>query len=125
MAAWLIPALKTIGPHIGTILSVAMPVFSNKAVDKDAGQGANQGSNLGTEQAVLLQQQIRELQTAASLNAENIKELAAQLQKAVNAIDQAAEVAQSRLQRMVALSMVAAALAVVAVLVALGVVFTR
>jgi hypothetical protein len=130
MAAWLIPALKTIGPHIGTILSVAVPVFTKRAIDKDsaqgaAGQAASQGSTQGNNQTALLQQQINELQTAVSLNAVNIKELAAQLQKTVDAIDQAAEAAQSRLKRAVVLSMVAAALAVVSALVALGVVMAQ
>jgi monoamine oxidase len=130
MAAWLIPALKTIGPHIGTILSVAVPVFTKRAIDKDsaqsaAGQAASQGSTQGNNQTALLQQQINELQTAVSLNAVNIKELAAQLQKTVDAIDQAAEAAQSRLKRAVLLSMVAAALAVVSALVALGVVMAQ
>ena len=33
MAAWLIPALKMVLPHMGTILSVATPVFTKKKSD--------------------------------------------------------------------------------------------
>ncbi len=48
MPAWLIPALKAALPHIATIISAAAPVFTRKA------DAANQ--------ALLLQQQITELQ---------------------------------------------------------------
>src|SRR3989449_8512003 len=69
MPAWLIPALKAVLPHIGTIISAAAPVFTRKNADAVANQ------------TLLLQQQITELQSAASQNAAHIKELAAQLQR--------------------------------------------
>jgi hypothetical protein len=69
MAAWLIPALKAVLPHVGTIISVATPVFTRKK----AGAAPNQ--------TALLQQQVSELQSAASQNAASIKALAAQLQR--------------------------------------------
>ena len=71
MAAWLIPALKAVLPHIGTILSAAGPVFTKKSGD--------------------VQQQVTELQAAVSQNAQNIKELAAQLETTVSAIEQSAK----------------------------------
>ena len=86
MAVWLIPALKAVLPHIGTILSVAVPVFTKKNADADANQ-------------TLLQQQITELQSAASQNALHIKELAAQLQSTVTVLEQAASIAETRLRR--------------------------
>lgn len=98
MAVWLIPALKAILPHIGTILSVAVPVFTKKNADADANQA-------------LLQQQITELQSAASQNALHIKELAAQLQRTVAALEQAASVAEARLRRVYAVCFVAIILA--------------
>ena len=71
MAAWLIPALKAVLPHIGSILSAAGPVFTKKSGE--------------------VQQQIAELQSAASQNAHNIKELAAQLETTVSAIERSAK----------------------------------
>ena len=74
MAGWLIPALKAVLPHVGDIISVASPVFTRKKAD-------------AANQAALLQQQIGELQAAASQNAANIRELAAQLQSSVAALE--------------------------------------
>src|SRR6266566_6705664 len=87
MAAWLIPALKAVLPHIGTIISAATPVFTRKNADVVANQ------------ALLLQQQITELQSAASQNAGHIKELAAQLQSTVAALEQGASIAEAKLRR--------------------------
>jgi hypothetical protein len=99
MAVWLIPALKAILPHIGTILSVAVPVFTKKNADAVANQA-------------LLQQQITELQSAASQNALHIKELAAQLQNTVAALEQAALIAEARHQRVFLACIVAILLSV-------------
>ena len=86
MAAWFIPALKAILPHIGIILSAAVPVFTQKNADAAANQ-------------TLLQQQIAELQSAVSQNTLHIKELAAQLQSTVAALEEAASIAEVRRQR--------------------------
>ena len=102
MAAWLIPALKAVLPHIGTIISAATPVFTKKKADAAANQTA------------LLQQQISELQSAASQNAANIKELAAQLQRTVAALEQAALNAEANLKRSRMYSVVAVILAIIA-----------
>lgn len=82
MASWLIPALKAILPHVGTIISATTPVFTKKRA----------------ENAALLQQQIDELQAAASANAAHIRDLAEQLQGTVAALEQAAALAESRLR---------------------------
>jgi hypothetical protein len=87
MAAWLIPALKAVLPHVGTIIAAATPVFTKKKADPAANP------------TPLLQQQIGELQSAVSQNAENIKELAAQLQSTVAALEQAALTAEANLKR--------------------------
>lgn len=113
MAAWLIPALKAVLPHVGTIISTAAPVFTKKKDDVASSQGA------------LLQQQITELQSAASQNAANIKELAAQLQSTVAALEQAATVADTRLRRASQLCYVAAALSLISVATALLLIFSR
>ena len=106
MAAWLIPALKAVLPHVGTIISAAAPVFTRRQGDA------------GNEQQVL-QQQIAELQNAASQNAAHVKDLAAQLQRTVTALEEAAAAAESRLRQMKLLVMVAIAVALLALVVAL------
>jgi len=108
MPAWLIPALKAALPHIAAIISAAAPVFTRKNADAVANQ------------TLLLQQQITELQSAASQNAVHIKELAEQLQSTVAALEQAASIAEAKLRRALwfcAVSMVLAAIAVGIVLV--------
>jgi multidrug resistance efflux pump len=107
MAAWLIPALKAVLPHVGTIIEAASPVFTKKKTGAPADQGA------------LLQQQISELQSAVSQNAANIKELAAQLQSTVAALEQAALTAEANLRRTRLLCFVSVALSAIALCVAL------
>jgi len=101
MAPWLIPALKAVLPHIGTIVSVAVPVFTKKKSD-----GAGEGS--------LVQDQIAELQAAASQNSAHIRELAETLQGTVLALEQAAEAAQKRLRRVYVYCLATAVLSTVA-----------
>ena len=103
MAAWFIPALKAVLPHVGTIISAAAPAFTKKRLAESANQ------------TLLLQQQIGELQAAATQNAAHIKELAAQLQDTVAALEQAAAVAEARLRRVYHLCAVAAALSLAAI----------
>ena len=55
MPSWLIPVLKSVLPYVGTIVSAAAPVFTKKNAD-------------AANQAMLQQQQITELQAAASGN---------------------------------------------------------
>jgi Tfp pilus assembly protein PilN len=86
MPGWLLPAIKTVLPYVGTIVSAAAPVFTNKSGDMAANQTA------------LLQQQITELQAAASANDAHIKELAVQLQNTVAALEKGAALAERRHQ---------------------------
>jgi len=95
MAMWLIPALKAVLPHIGTIISATAPAFTKK------------GAAPTTDQTQLLQQQISELQTAASQNATHVKELAEQLQRTVAAIEEAATEAKATHQKAWQLSLAA------------------
>ena len=85
MPAWLIPVLKSVLPYVGTIVSAAAPVFTRK----DANASANQ---------TLIQQQINELQSAASANDAHIKALAIQMQNTVEALEQGAALAERRHQ---------------------------
>jgi hypothetical protein len=104
MAGWLIPALRAVLPHVGDIISMARPVFTKK------GAGA---ADPGT-----VQQQITELQSAASQNAANVKELAEQLQRTVTALEQASTLAESRLRRTIVFCAVAVSLSVMSLAVA-------
>lgn len=107
MAAWLIPALKLVLPHVGSIFEAAAPVFTKKKPAEAAGQAA------------LLQQQVTELQAAASQNAGHIKDLAAQLQRTVTALEEAAEVADAKLRRAMMFCSIAAIASLAALAVAL------
>ena len=77
VATWLV-ALKAISPYIDPLVALVKPVFTKKKADVIANQ------------AEVLNQQISELQAASSQNTEHIKELAEQLKKVVEALDQAA-----------------------------------
>ncbi len=110
---WLLPALELIGPHLGTIIKAATPTFTRKEAEKEL-----------TAEA-LLQQQVAELQLAASKNAANITELAAQLQNTVSALGQAAELADKRLRRAFLVGALACALSAIALALALFSVLTR
>src|SRR6267142_2114191 len=111
MPAWLLPALKAALPHIATIISAAAPVFTRKA------DAANQ--------ALLLQQQITELQSAASQNAAHIKELAEQLQSTVAALEQTASIAEGKLRRALFVCAASMVLSAISLGIALVLVFGR
>jgi hypothetical protein len=100
MPAWLVPALKAIAPHIGTIISAAKPVFTKK------GAAASDPSQL-------LQQQITELQTAVAENA-------TQMQKTVVALEEAAAIAERKLNRVAAYCVAAGAVSLVGLGLAMG-----
>src|SRR5437879_13869892 len=104
MPAWLIPALKAVLPHIGTIISAAAPVFTRRNADAVA---------------------ITELQSAASQNAAHIKELAEQLQSTVAAVEQAASIAEAKLRRALLLCVAATAISAISICIALVLVFAR
>ena len=104
MAAWLWPAVKLILPHVGNIVAAAKPAFTRKAADPE-------------EQGAVIQQQIAELQTAASQNAAHIKELAEQLRVTIAALEQGAADTEKRMRRasMLAMSGLIVSLAALAV----------
>jgi Tfp pilus assembly protein PilN len=95
MPSWLLPVLKSVLPYVGTIVSAAAPVFTKKSADVAANQTA------------LLQQQITELQAAASANDAHIKELAIQLQNTVEALEKGASLADKRHQWVLVLCILA------------------
>jgi multidrug resistance efflux pump len=107
MASWIIPALKAVLPHVKTIYDTAAPVFTKKKVEAVPDP---------TQQ--LLQQQIGELQAASAQNTAHVKELAAQLQSTVAALQEAAQLAEHRMRRVTILASVAGALSLCALAVA-------
>ena len=112
--AWFVPAVKAILPYVGSIVAAALPVFTTRKSDEAA-----------AAQAQLLQQQIAELQSAASQNAVHIKELAEQLQKTVAALEQGASLAEPKYRRIAALCIGAVILSLIALGVSLIALFGR
>jgi hypothetical protein len=113
MAGWLLPALKAVLPHVGDILSAAKPAFTKRKPDTVANP------------ADLVQQQITELQSAVSQQSAHIKELAAQLENTITALEKAGQLAEARLRRVLIFTAVSAAFAVAALGVAFVAVITR
>jgi hypothetical protein len=106
--AWFVPAVKAVLPYLSSIVAAALPVFTTRKSDEAA-----------AAQAQLLQQQIKELQSAASQNAVHIKELAEQLQKTIAALEQGASIAESRFRRTAALCIGAVVVSFIALCVSL------
>lgn len=88
MPAWVLPALKAVAPHIGTIVSAARPVFTHL-----------RGDPAGPSVAELTGQ-IAELQQAADRNAQHIQALAEQLQQTVLALEEVARQGQDEIRRL-------------------------
>ena len=104
MPSWLLPAVKLILPHVGNIVAAAKPVFTKRRETADQ---------------ATVQQQIAELQSAATENASLIRELAVELQRTVDALEKAAAVTQERVRRLYAISVTAMLIALAALLVAI------
>lgn len=113
MPAWLIPVLKSVLPYVGTIVSAAAPVFTRKSADTAANQ------------TKLHQQQITELQAAASENDAHIKALAMQMQNTVEALENGAALAEARHQRIMALCILAIVISVISLGAVLYIVLAR
>ncbi len=113
MPAWLIPALKAVLPHVGSIVSAATPVFTKKKTD------------VAANQMLLLQQQITELQAATSANDLHIKELAAQIENTVAALEKGASISDAMHKRLLVLCIVAITLSLVSLGTALFMIVTR
>ncbi len=104
---------KLVLDNLDTILGVVKPAFTRKKVEALPSQ------------ADLLYQQISELQAAASGNAEQIKQLAAQLKEVVAALEQAARSAESEREKLGRLSLVALAISVAAIIAVIALIIVR
>ena len=103
MPTWLLPALKAVLPHVGTILSAAAPVFTKKSADAPVNQTS------------MLQQQVTELQAAAAKNDTHIKDLAMQMRTTLEALEQGAALAERRHQRLLTMCLAMAVVAAVSI----------
>ena|SRR6188472_2407801 len=104
---------KLVLNNLDTIISVVKPGFTRKKVDALPSQ------------TDLLNQQIAELQAAASSNAEQIQQLAAQVKEVVAALGQAASEAAAQRAAARRWSYAAVTMSVVAVLISAGAFFAR
>ena len=93
MASWLLPAVKLILPHVGTLVAAAKPAFTKRKAE--------------SAEPAVVQQQIAELQNAASQNAAHVREVAEKLELTVTALEQAASAMQQRVKRLYTISVVA------------------
>jgi len=89
--------------NLDTIIGVVKPAFTRKKVE------------VLPNQTELLNQQISELQAAASSNSDQIRQLAAQLKDVVAALEQAAINAQSEREKLRKLCLVAMAISFVSI----------
>ena len=99
--------------NLDTIIGVVKPAFTRKKVE---------GLPSQTE---LLNQQILELQAAASSNADQIRQLAAQLKEVVAALEQAARSAQSERQKLGILCLVAMATSLISIVAVIALIVVR
>ena len=104
---------KLVLNNLDTIMGVVKPAFTRKRVDTLA------------MQTDLLNQQIAELQAAASNNAEQIRQLAAQVKELVEALAQSATEAAAQRVAARRWSFVAVALSGVAVLLSVSLMIAR
>ena len=107
MAAW-VSALKTVLPYVTNIVTAAIPAFT-----------ARRGQERSAE---VTAQQIAELQSAATHNAESVKVLAEQLQRTVGALEQGAVNVEREMRRLRVLASAALVFALLALCAALVVV---
>ncbi len=98
MAAWL-PIIKAAIPHIAQIVTVALPMFTSRSAN--------------AEHDALTTQQIKELQKAATQNAESVRELATQLRNTFESLESAATDLQKELGRQKQLIILALVLSIV------------
>lgn len=99
--------------NLDAIIEVVKPAFTRKKV------------NALPSEADLLNQQILELQAAASGNAEQIKQLAAQLKEVITALEQAARRAALEREKLGRLCLVAVAISVVSIIAAMASILAR
>lgn len=104
------PALKVALPYITQIVTAALPMFTSKPS--------------GVKADEVVPQQIQELQTAVTQNAESVKALAVQMKDTIEGVDAAVARLQKEITFLKQIAMFAAGAAVIAIVLAI-VVATR
>jgi methyl-accepting chemotaxis protein len=99
--------------NLDTIIGVVKPAFTRSKVE------------VLPNQTDLLNQQISELQAAASSNADQIRQLAAQIKEVVAALEQVAMSAQSERQTFRRLSLVAVAISLISIVAVIALIIMR
>jgi uncharacterized protein YukE len=99
--------------NLDTIIGVVKPAFTRKKVEALPSQ------------TDLLNQQISELQAAASSNADQIRQLAAQFKELVEALEQAATNAQSEREKLRRLCLVTMAISLVSIVSVIALIVVR
>ncbi|MEO5700576.1 MAG: hypothetical protein ABIS17_13330 [Casimicrobiaceae bacterium] len=107
---WFAPLLKAL-PHLATIAQATGHVFT-----KRKGAGA---------EGELTQQQIAELQAAASKTDSDVRDLATQVRDALATIEQGAGLTESRIRRLERLCIAALVVAGLALVAAVGLLLAR
>ena len=103
---------KLVLTNLDTIIGVVKPGFTRKKIETPS-------------QTDLLNQQIAELQAAASGNAEQIKQLAGQIRQIVTSVDEAAVAAASERRLLRTLCVAAMAISVVSLVAAIAAIVGR
>src|SRR5688500_16830405 len=99
--------------NLDTIIGVVKPAFTRRKVEARPNQ------------TDLLTQQISELQAAASSNADQTRQLAAQIKEVVAALEQVAMSAQSERQKFRRLSLVAVAISLISIVAVIALITMR
>ena len=110
MAAW-IPLIKSAIPYVAQVLSVAIPAFTARSANKETDE--------------VVPEQIAELQTAVTQNAESVRILAEQLKGTLEGIDAAAIKFQQELVLYKRLSVMAIIVAMVSMIIAILAIFNK
>lgn len=110
MAAWG-PLIKTVLPYVADVIAVAIPAFTAKTDDK--------------KNSEIIPEQISELQSAATQNAESVKTLAAQLKETIEGIDVAGLKIQQELLSLKRLCIISILVATVSIVAAIWALLSR
>lgn len=110
MAVQFLPIVKAVAPYLAQIATAAIPVFTSK-------------SDTATKSDTVVAEQIKELQAAATQNAESLHVLAEKLQQTVQGIENAAEEAKKQVATYKTLLFVALGLSGISVLLSVVLLF--
>ncbi len=110
MPSW-VPIIKASIPIVAEVVQVAKPMFTRKDEQRKLAQK--------DDEMALINEQINELQQAATQNNDSVKELAVQLKTALESMELAAQEIQVEMKRQRRLSLAAIIIATLASIVCL------